>query len=66
MREVTETLYDHNSDIIALFEKHSKYYYELPKFKALHEHLNLWIDKYNDPLKEQKKQCPVYRGGPFH
>jgi hypothetical protein len=58
----TTSLHKHNSGMLTLLEKNSEYMDELPEFKALHEHLDLWLSKYNAMVKKREDFCLVYIG----
>ena len=57
MRGLTETLHGHNVQVRDLITAHATFYAELPELKALYEHLDLWISRYNH--RSRIVQTPV-------
>jgi hypothetical protein len=62
MRGLTEALNTHNTAVRDLLTTNAVYYAELPEFRPLYEHLDLWISKYNHPFKDTQEACLVYVG----
>ena len=57
IRGITRTsLHKHNKEMLGLLESHPDYCKEVPELKELHEHLNLWIAKYDGLLADLVSQ----------
>jgi len=46
--------------MIGLLESHPEYRKKIPEFKALHEHLDLWLSKYKEVVENREDVCLVY------
>ena len=63
IRSITEnSLYSRNNEVLKLLEKKSEYFNELPEFKELQGHLELWNSKYNSFFKTRPDYCIIYVG----
>jgi hypothetical protein len=63
IRGITQTaLQKHNEEMLKLIESHPTYYSELPKLKVLHDHLDLWMSKFNSLFVGREDTCLVYVG----
>ena len=63
IRGITEnTLFKYNSLIVQLLNVYPHFYNDLPELRQLHDHLNLWLDKYNSIFRNKENMCLVYVG----
>jgi len=63
IRSITEnTLYTRNNEVLELLTKESGYFNELPEFKELQSHLELWNAKFNSLFKTRSDYCLIYVG----
>lgn len=58
----TTSLHKHNDEMLKLLEKNPKYRNELREFKALQDHLDLWLSKYKATVEKREDVCLVYTG----
>ena len=63
IRGITEnTLFKYNSLVVQLLDEYPQFYNDLPELRQLHDHLNLWLDKYNSVFRDKENMCLVYVG----
>jgi hypothetical protein len=63
IRGITKTtLLPRNKDMLALLKDNPEYYLELPDFKELLGHLELWMSKYDAHLEKRDDYCLIYVG----
>lgn len=63
IRGITSTsLYKHNNGMLTLIEENPEFKDDLPEFKDLHDHLDLWLSKYSSTVKNREDVCLVYVG----
>ncbi len=46
LRGITQTIAEHNQEMLTMLKKNPQYGEELSEFHALYEHLDLWVAKY--------------------
>ena len=56
------TLYSRNNEVLELLKAESQYFNELPEFKDLQGHLELWNAKFNSIFKTRNDYCLIYVG----
>ncbi len=73
IRQLTDQLHKYNSEILQILDDNDELFYDMPMLRALHDHLNLWLAKYNASKKrkdmfmiyvgdKEKKRYPVFIG----
>ncbi len=63
IRSITEnSLYTRNNEVLELLKEESQYFNELPEFKDLQGHLELWNAKFNSLFKTRSDYCLIYVG----
>lgn len=63
IRSITEnSLYTRNNEVLELLKEESEYFNELPEFKELQSHLELWNAKFNSIFKTRSDYCLIYVG----
>jgi hypothetical protein len=62
LRGITKNaLYKRNTAVLKLLDDHPQYYSELTTWRALREHLELWLSKYEE-LMPREDTCLIYVG----
>jgi DNA-binding winged helix-turn-helix (wHTH) protein len=63
VRAITDSgLYPSNKAIFETLEQDNRIFKEIPKTKALSEHLKFWLNKYQGIFQQRKDMCLVYVG----
>lgn len=63
IRGITEnSLFHRNKEMLTLLNVNSNYFHELPEFKDLQGHIELWLAKFEAILKQRQDYCIVYVG----
>ena len=55
-------MFKYNSLVVQLLDEYPQFYNDLPELRQLHDHLNLWLDKYNSVFRDKENMCLVYVG----
>ena len=62
IRGLTTTLYEYNAKMRREIEDNPDVYATIPRLRDLHEHLSLWISKYDSVFSDDPRACLVYVG----
>lgn len=61
IHQLTDQLQKYNSEILTILDDNDELFYDMPMLKALHDHINLWLAKYN-AAKERRDMFLIYVG----
>ncbi len=56
------SLFRRNQEMLSLLGAESAYFHELPEFRELQSHLELWLSKFDAILKKRQDYCLIYVG----